>query len=125
MFEEIKKQVPRDALVFCDLIGTFYKRSHGKTVFTDLDGFISLWKHVRGKVIFLTAHPNSHDIHHSFKELGLRYSDFTILYTTVPKGEFLKRYRYPHIVFIDNTKQQILSVQKRCPHIQTFHLTKT
>ncbi len=124
MFEEIRQQIPRDALVFCDLIGTFYKRSHGKTVFTDLDGFISLWKHVRGKVIFLTAHPNTQDIHHSFEELGLRYSDFTIKYTTIPKGEYLKRYTYPHLVFIDNTKQQILSVQKHCPHIQVFHVPK-
>ena len=122
MFTEIKRQISRDALVFCDLVGTFYKRSHGKTVFVDLDGFISLWKHVRGKIIFLTAHPNKEDIRTSFSELGLRYSDYTIFYSTIPKGEYLLDYRYPHIAFIDNTLQQIKSVQKHCPHIQTFHV---
>lgn len=122
MFKEICSQIPRGSLVICDIIGTFYKRKGDKLVFTDLDGFIELWKHVRGNLIFLTGHPSHRDIHSGFKKLNLTYADYTVLYTSIPKGDYLKNYKFPtHTVFIDNNINQIRSVQRQCPSIQTFY----
>jgi hypothetical protein len=88
----------------------------------DLEGFVQLYKHVDGNLIFLTYHKSKKEIYDRFTCLGLNHQNFTILFTTVPKGIFLKELGYPkHTVFIDNSKRQINSVRKHCPDIQCFH----
>jgi hypothetical protein len=122
MFSTMIPLIRKDALVVCDLDDTFFKRDQCR--FIDLPGFIQLFKHVKGNIVFLT-YKSKKEIRDKFKCLGLDYNRFTILYTQIPKGLFLKELDYPkHTVFIDNSKRQINSVKKHCPDIQCFHFVK-
>ena len=87
----------------------------------DLLGFIDLYKHVDGKLLFLTGHESKKEVRDRFTCLGLDSKRFKILYTQESKGVFLKQFGYPkHTVFIDNSKRQVDSVKKHCPDIQCF-----
>jgi len=120
MFSEIVPQIRKDAFVICDLNDTFFKKKE-PCEFTDLLGFIELYKHVDGRLLFLTYHDSKKEIHDRFKCLGLDYKRFKILFSKMPKGLYLKKLGYPkHTVFIDNSKRQINSVRKHCPDIQCF-----
>jgi len=123
MFSQLIPLIQKDAFILCDLDDTFFKRHECR--FTDLPGFIMLYKHVKGNIVFLTAHNCKKEIRDKFKCLGLDYNRFAILYTTLPKGIFLKEIDYPNqTIFIDNSKRQINSVKKHCPDIQCFHFGK-
>lgn len=123
MFSKFIPHIRRDSLVFCDLDDTFFTRK-SPTKLNDPTGFIQLYKHVKGRIIFLTMHNNKKEIRENFKEVGLDVSQFLILYSTIPKGIFLKEYTYPkNTVFIDNSIRQNNSVKKHCPDIQCFLFT--
>ena len=120
MFGKIASVIQKDAFVICDLDDTFFTRK-GPCRFMDLEGFIRLYRKVEGRVVFLTAHNDKKEICDRFTCLGLDYNRFHVLYTTIPKGPFLKDFGYPkQTVFIDNSKRQINSVKKHCPDIQCF-----
>jgi hypothetical protein len=120
MFGKIIPHIRADSLVICDLDDTFFTRK-SPTHIIDPDGFFRLYTRVKGNVIFLTYHKSKKEIRDKFKEVGLDSRQFTILYTKVPKGIFLKDYAYPkHTVFIDNSVRQTNSVRKYCPDIQCF-----
>ena len=123
MFSPLIPLIRKDSFVLCDLDDTFFKKNSCR--FTDLVGFIELYKHVNGNLAFLTLHESKKEIRDKFKCLGLDYNQFTIFYTRVPKGIFLKNLDYPiHTIFIDNSKRQINSVKKHCPDILCFHFGK-
>jgi hypothetical protein len=112
--------IRKDAFVIMDLNDTFYTRQ-GPCKFMDLLGFIKLYKHVDGNLLFLTGHKSKKEVRVRFACLGLESKLFKILYTQESKGVFLKRFGYPkHTVFIDNSKRQVDSVKKHCPDIQCF-----
>jgi hypothetical protein len=120
MFSNIVPHIHPNSLVICDLDDTFFTRK-SPTKLNDPDGFAKLYEHVNGKIIFLTYHKSKKEIRDKFKEVSLESSQFPILYTTVPKGIFLKDYTYPkNTVFIDNSVRQNNSVKKYCPDIQCF-----
>ena len=120
MFGEMIPLIKKDSFVICDLNETLFTRDI-PCKFTDLDGFIRLFKHVKGKILFLTKHTNKKEIESCFKHLNLNYDDFVVGYTTLPKGIFLMNFPYPkNTVFIDNSLRQIKSVQKYCPDILTL-----
>lgn len=120
MFSKIIPHILPDSLVICDLDDTFFTRK-SPTKIIDPEGFVKLYKRVKGKVIFLTYHEIKNEIRDKFKEIGLDSRNFVILYTKVPKGIFLKDYGYPkNTVFIDNSVRQNNSVRKYCPDIQCF-----
>lgn len=124
MFDKMIPIVHKDSLLICDLDDTFFTKGY-PCKFTDLDGFIQLFKHVKGNIIFLTGHPSKQEIKDRFKTLKLNYHDFTIFYCNIPKGLFLKKFRYPpRTVFIDNSRFQIKSVRKYCPDIQCIHFNQ-
>ncbi len=121
MFDELIPLIRKDSLIIMDINDTLITKDK-PCRFTDLDGFIHLFKYVKGNILFLTGHASKKEIQNCFKEVGLKYDDFTVLYTNVPKGIFLKRFSYPtHTVFIDNSKRQINSVRKYCPDILAIH----
>ena len=123
MFSPLIPHIRPGSLVICDLDDTLFKKTN-PCRFIDLPGFIQLYKHVQGKIVFLTYHKSKKEIRDKFKCLGLNPCDFTIFFTQIPKGLFLKDLNYPpHTVFIDNSKRQINSVKKHCPDIQCFHFT--
>lgn len=123
MFSPLIPYIRKDSFVICDLDDTLFKKNECR--FTDLDGFIQLYKHVKGNIVFLTYHESKKEIRDKFKCLGLDYNRFIILYTRMPKGLFLKEINYPkQTVFIDNSKRQNNSVKKHCPDIQCFHFGK-
>jgi hypothetical protein len=127
MFSPMIPHIRKGSFVIMDLDDTFFKKDaffkkDDPCKFTDLPGFIALYKHIQGNLVFLTAHVIKKEIHDKFTCLGLNHRDFTIIYTRIPKGPFLKLYKYPKdTVFIDNSKRQINSVRKHCPDIQCFH----
>ncbi len=117
MFDKMIPIIQKNSLVICDLDDTMFTRKI-PCEFTDLNGFIQLFKHVKGNLIFLTKHSPPKEIKDRFKELNLNYDDFIVLYTTLSKGVFLKDFPYPpRTVFIDNSTRQIKSVRKHCPDI--------
>ncbi len=121
MFDEVIPLIRKDSLIIMDINDTLITKDN-PCRFTDLDGFIHLFKYVKGNIIFLTGHESKKEIQNCFKSVGLNYKDFVILYTKIPKGLFLKNYPYPaHTVFIDNSKRQINSVSKYCPDIKCIH----
>jgi len=121
MFDKMIPIIHKDSLVICDLNETLFTRGI-PCEFTDLDGFIQLFKHVKGNIIFLTTHKKKQDIKDCFNYLHLNYNDFTVLYSTGSKGLYLKKRSYPpHTVFIDNNVEQIKSVRKHCPDITCIH----
>jgi len=120
MFSPMISHIQKDSLVICDLDDTFFYEK-GPCRFTDLNGFIELYKHVNGQMLFLTQHKSKKEIRDKFTCLGLDSKRFKILFTSEPKGIFLKAFGYPKkTVFIDNSKRQINSVRKHCPDIQCF-----
>lgn len=50
MFTPLIPYIRKDSFVICDLDDTFFKKNECR--FTDLDGFIELYKHVKGQLIF-------------------------------------------------------------------------
>ena len=123
MFDKMIPILPKDPFIICDLDETLFTRGM-PCKFIDLDGFIQLFTHVKGNLIFLTKHANEKEIRDKFKHLKLNYDDFTVLYTSDSKGAFLKSLSYPpRTVFIDNSVRQIKSVRKHCPDIMCIHFT--
>jgi len=124
MFDKMIPMIPKNSFIICDLDDTLFTKEL-PCKFTDLEGFIQLFAHVKGNLIFLTGHPSKQEIKERFKYLHLNYKDFTVIYTKESKGLFLKKYAYPsRTVFIDNSLRQIKSVQKHCPDIQCIHFKK-
>jgi hypothetical protein len=120
MFDRMIPLIHKDSFIICDLNETLFTRDV-PCKFTDLDGFIRLFKHIKGRILFLTKHKSKKEIKACFKQVHLKYDDFVVVYTDLPKGIFLKNYPYPkHTVFIDNSLRQIQSVQKHCPDILTI-----
>ena len=121
MFEKIIPLIPREALVIMDVNETLITKKPYRM--TDPEGFKQLYKHAKGNIVFLTGNPSQREIQHRFKDAGLRYCDYTVWYTKLPKGIFLKEKTYPkHTVFIDNSVRQLNSVNKHCPDIMTFQV---
>ena len=119
MFSPMIPHIQKGSFVIMDLYDTFFKNESCQ--FTDLRGFIQLYKHVNGQLLFLTQHKSKKEIRDKFTCLGLDSKRFKILYTSEPKGVFLKKWGYPKkTVFIDNSKRQINSVRKHCQDIQCF-----
>ena len=79
MFDKMIPIVHKTSLVICDLDDTFFTKGL-PCKFTDLDGFIQLFQHVKGNLIFLTGHPSKQEIKDRFNSLQLNYDDFTIFY---------------------------------------------
>jgi hypothetical protein len=124
MFEDIIPLIKKDSFIIFDIHDTVITRNKPYH-FTDLDGFIHLFKYVKGNIMFLTAHPSKKEVQRGFKDVGLNYDDFNVLYSNIPKGLFLKQYSYPsNTVFIDNSLRQINSVRKHCPDILAIHFTR-
>lgn len=120
MFDKMIPIVHKDSLIIFDINNTLI--TNPPYQFTDLEGFIKLFKHVKGRIVFLTAETSKKETQRQLKEVGLKYDDFTVLHTNIPKGIFLKQYSYPsHTVFIDDRLHQIRSVRKHCPDIQCIH----
>ena len=103
MFSTLIPYIRKDSFVICDLDDTLFKRNECR--FTDLPGFIQLYKHVKGNIVFLTYHESKKEIRDKFKCLGLDYNRFTILYTRIPKGLFLKEIDYPKKLFLLTTEK--------------------
>jgi len=100
-----------------------------KPVLTDKNGFYLMLDKIKkqnSSLVFLTARDIKHEhfCKKHFTDSGLNYNDFYVYYTnnTISKGEYINKYivlnNYDNIIFIDDRKENIESVNQYFPQIK-------
>ena len=121
-------------LIICDIDDTVLKwdSEHASYFASDLAGFIDMLRRLHSSsgsdLIFLSARLGSH---YEYTRRGLAYAGLPTMYRMfftdgiLSKGEYILRNipwrNYDKTIFIDDSIINIMSVNKKCPAIITYH----